>query len=57
MKKEKIYNLGKKLGLNKKDIEGIIKGGITGGAIAALPIMINIYKNGTYYGTISIYDF
>lgn len=57
MKNEKIYNLGKKLGLNKQDIENILKGGITSCAIAALPMMTDIYKGGTYYGTISIYDF
>ena len=57
MKNEKIYNSGKKLGLNKQDIESILKGGITSCAIAALPLITNIYKGGTYYGTISIYNF
>jgi len=57
MKNEKIYNLGKKLGLNKKDIDRILKGGITGCAITGLPMIASVYKVGGYYGTISIYDF
>jgi hypothetical protein len=57
MKNEKIYNSGKELGLNKQDIENILKGGITSCAIVSLPLLSSIYKGGTYYGTISIYDF
>jgi len=57
MKNEKIYNLGKKLGLNKQDIESVLKNGITSCALAAIPFITNIYKNGTYYGTVSIKDF
>ena len=57
MKNEKIFNLGEKLGLNKQDVESVLKTGITSCALAALPIMTHIYRYGTYYGTISIKDF
>jgi len=57
MKNEKVFKLGEKLGLNKQDVESLLKTGITSCALAALPIMTNIYKHGTYYGTISIKDF
>jgi hypothetical protein len=57
MKNEEIYNLGKKLGLNKQDIESVLKSGITSCAIAVLPLVPHIYKDGTYYGTVSIKDF
>jgi len=59
MKNEEIYNLGKKLGLNKQDIESVLKGSITSCAVVILPVishLSSIYK-GTYYGTMSIYDF
>ena len=57
MKNEKILKLGEKLGLNKQDIECVLKSGITSCAIAAIPFMTHLYKDGTYYGTISINDF
>jgi len=59
MKNKKIYSLGKKLGLNKQDIESILKSSITI-PIAALPHITKcwwVYEVGTLYGTISIYDF
>ena len=56
MENEKIYSLGKKLGLDKQDMESILKGSITSCAVVILPVISHIYK-GTYYGTISIYDF
>jgi len=57
MKNEKIYTLGKKLGLNKQDIENVLKCGISSCLFAAIPMISDIYKHGSYYGTISIYDF
>lgn len=57
MKNEKIFKLGEKIGLNKQDIESVLKSGITSCALVAIPFMTHIYKDGTYYGTISINDF
>ena len=57
MKNEKIYYPEKQPGLNKENIENILKCGVKSCVIAALPISVLIYKNGGYYGTISIYDF
>ena len=56
MENKKIYSLGKKLGLDKQDMESILKGSITSCAVVILPVISHIYK-GSYYGTISIYDF
>jgi len=42
MKIENIYDIGKKLGLKKQDIQDIIKTGITCCAFAAIPIVSNI---------------
>ena len=57
MDSKNIYNLGEKLGMNKVDIEDILKHGVKSCAMAALPIGVLVYKNGGYYGTISIFDF
>ena len=57
MKNEKIFKLGEKLGLNKQDIGSVLKSGISCCAIYTIPVMSHLYKDGTYYGTISIYDF
>lgn len=57
MKDEKIYDLGKKFGLDKKEIKNILKSGIPSCAIAIIPTLCSRIYHGSYYGTISIYDF
>jgi hypothetical protein len=57
MKNKEMYDIGKRIGLDRKDIESVLKNKITCCAIATIPMLSNIYKDGTYYGTISIYDF
>ena len=57
MKNGKIYDLGKKFGLDKKDIENNLKCGITSCAVASIPTLFSRIYHGSYYGTISLYDF
>ena len=47
MKNEKIYKLGKKHGLNKKDIDKTL----------SCKNISEYYKNGTLYGKISVKDY
>ena len=56
MSKENLYKLGEKLGLNKNDIDGALKYGTVSDKHAFLSEP-DSYKDGTWYGTISINDF
>ena len=56
MSKVNIYRLGKKVGLNKKDIDTLLKHGLITNKHAILSYP-DSYKDGTWYGTISIKDF
>jgi len=57
MKNKKMYDIGKRIGLDKEDIESVLKSKVSYCLLAAIPVVSNIYKDGTYYGTISIKDF
>ena len=54
--KRKMYGLGIKLGLSKKDINDILKDASTGEERTFFSIGPGGYGS-TFYGTISIYDF
>jgi len=56
MKNEKIYNLGKKLGLNKQEIEYTLINTIPDDKQFSISYESDCYKNGTMYGTVSIND-
>ena len=56
MKKEGIYNLGKKLGLKKQDIEFILTYRDSNNKLVSTLYIPNCYKNGTLDGAISIND-
>ncbi len=53
--KNKIYQLGKELGLQERDIDEVIEGGKV--VNKEVPSPMEIYPFGGYYGTISIKDF
>jgi hypothetical protein len=57
MNNEKLLDIGKKLGLEKQDIDSILNSKVTNCVFAVLPVLSYIYKEGSYYGTISFYDF
>ena len=57
MPKEDLYKLGKKLGLNENDINGILKYKMIRAKQASLSCGPNWYNWGTLYGTISPNDF
>ncbi len=57
--KNKIYQLGKELGLEKEDIDEVMKislKGRNGGSVPPIHPM-DTYSGGSYYGAISIKDF
>jgi len=60
MKKEKLYPVGRLLGLKEDDIEDISKSRVDSGNISAryeTRSPFDIYKMGNHYGTISVKDF
>ena len=54
---EKVYEIGAMLGLEYKDITDILSSRSTYDKTDESYIPANIYKDGIYYGTISIKDF
>ena len=56
MSKENLYKLGKKLGLTKNDIDDALKHRTVSDEHVSLSEP-DSYKDGTWYGTISINDF
>ena len=54
MFKKDIYKIGRKLGLNKNDIDIVTN---TPQTISSYTPTADIYKNGTDYGTVSLKDF
>jgi hypothetical protein len=56
MSKENLYKLGRKVGLNKNDIDKLLKHRFITNEHASLSYP-DSYKDGTWYGTISIKDF
>ena len=57
MPNENLYKLGEKLGLNKKDIDDIVKDGTASDKHASLSLGANSYDKGELYGSVSINDF
>jgi len=53
MLEKKIYRIGRSLGLDKNDIDTVIK---TPHKISSYTPTADIYKNGTDYGTVSPID-
>ena len=53
---ENLYKLGGKLGLNKNDIDDVLKYETLCNEYVSLLQPVS-YKDGTWYGTISINDF
>ena len=56
MKNELIYNLGKKIGLSKQDIDNTLVNSISNKKSVSISYRSDCYKNGTRYGTVSISD-
>jgi len=56
MKKERIHDLGKKLGLNKQDIDSVLRNRICNNISVSISYSPDCYKDGTMYGTVSIMD-
>lgn len=57
MKKEKIYELGEKFGLNKQEIDETLTNISYNLKHTTLSCSSDCYKNGTRYGSISINDY
>ena len=56
MYSKKLYNLGKKIGLNEIDIDNLLKHRIIINELVSL-LEPDSYKDGTLYGTVSINNF
>ncbi len=57
MLEENLYKLGKKLRLNKKDINTVLKNRKASDKSISLLLRDDSYEKGSYYGTISVKDF
>jgi len=57
MSEENLYKLGKKLRLNKKDINTVLENRKASDKSISLFLRDDSYEKGSYYGTISVKDF
>jgi len=57
MKKDEIYRIGKKIGLEEKEIDSVISKKLSEEESEVKNGNVKIYKAGVKYGTISIFNF
>ena len=57
MKKDKIYELGEKVGLNKQEIDETLTNVSSKYKQVSISYSSDCYKDGTMYGSISINDY
>ena len=57
MVEKNLYELGEKLGLNRNDIDQILRDEVRGRNQASLSLGVYEYDKGILYGSVSFYDF